>query len=142
MPAKTKCNPPKAPVNLVMVAGMGDTAVKYAGGTSPFRASGSNLSADKTIDLWLQRNNCDTPGEETPLPDSDPGDASRVFRSRYVCPQSSTELVFYRVEGGGHVVPSVRERVGRAWESFAGQQNHDIETAAEHWQFFASIPRP
>jgi len=44
--------------------------------------------------------------------------------------------MLYRVEGGGHIEPSRRERYTFVWTSFAGTQNGDIESAEEIWQFF------
>ena len=67
----------------------------------------------------------------TQLPDRDPDDGSIV-----VCENDppttdpvSARVRFCRVEGGGHIMPSIDHRL-------RGQQNHDVEGARLAWSFF------
>lgn len=51
--------------------------------------------------------------------------------------------MFYRMDGGGHVEPSGRERHSRVVTAVLGPQNGDIETADVVWDFFArQLPPP
>ena len=49
---------------------------------------------------------------------------------------NNTEVVLYRVAGGGHTEPSKNEHGRRAVLKILGTQNHDIEMAEELWKFF------
>jgi polyhydroxybutyrate depolymerase len=40
------------------------------------------------------------------------------------------------IENGGHVEPSISQKVRPAYELIVGKQNHDFECAEEAWSFF------
>ena len=42
----------------------------------------------------------------------------------------------YKIGGGGHTEPSIKERYSGPFELQVGLQNNDIEMADEVWQFF------
>jgi len=47
-----------------------------------------------------------------------------------------TEVILYKVYGGGHSAPSILERYSWLFEKYFGKQNHDIEMTTEVWNFF------
>lgn len=93
------------------------------------------LGGDDFFTLWSQLNGC-WGREETPLPDVDELDNSRVHlvKPRTCPPGGDTEL--YRVNGGGHHPPTLEQRPSGV---FRGQRNHDIEAAEIVWAFFKRI---
>lgn len=90
------------------------------------------LGGDDFFALWSQLNGC-WGREETPLPDVDDMDHSRVHlvTPRTCPPGGATEL--YRVNGGGHHPPTLEQRPSGM---FRGQRNHDVEAAEIIWDFF------
>lgn len=140
MPAKSTCGQPAVPASVAFIVGTKDEAVRYAGGRAALAASGSVLSARDSVRSWTKAAGCGAPTSRT-LADLDPADASTVTVFEHGCPTTGHDVLEYRVDGAGHVVPSIDERVSRAWERFVGRQNHDFETAEALWQFFAAHPR-
>ena len=60
---------------------------------------------------------------------------------RYAIPFTSqpgmAEVMFYRVDGSGHSVPSMAPLGPEGWEA-SGRRNQDMETARVLWEFFQS----
>jgi polyhydroxybutyrate depolymerase len=140
MPAKNRCGSPTSPVSLAFVVGAADKAIPHAGGRSSLAASGSVLSAERSVAAWTTVARCKHPPTVQRIPDRDPRDGSTVMRQLHTC-EGAREILLLTVNGGGHVVPSIAQPVSRMWESVVGRQNHDIETAAELWRFFSAHPR-
>lgn len=113
MPANDECGGPRSPASIAFVVGTDDKAVKYAGGMSSNVPSGSVLSAADSVAAWLAAGGCDTRPTTEPLPDLDPKDGSTVTLMRHACSRTGHEILLYRVDGGGHVVPSIEQRVSR-----------------------------
>ena len=140
MPANSDCPAPAAPVSIAYHVGTEDEVVRYDGGLSRTARSGSVRSAADSVAVWTGLGRCET-GTEARLPDRDPQDGSTITLPRWDCPRTGTEVLLYAADGGGHIPPSTTERVSKIWESLAGRQNHDIESAAELWRFFRAHAR-
>ncbi len=140
MPADNKCAAATAPASVVFVLGTEDATSVYKGGEAVLAASGTMLSADDSIAYWLSKGECEDTPEVFEVPDVSQDDATTVTRFRHDCPATGKQVMRYRVDGGGHVPPSIAEQVTAFWESLVGKQNHDIETAAELWNFFEANP--
>lgn len=138
MPANSDCEPPRTPVPIAFIVGSEDKSTRYRGGVSAAARSGSVRSADASVATWVKLGNCEE-AKTTALPDRDRRDRSTVTLRRHDCP-GDLEVLLYTLQGGGHVPPSIEQPVSRIWESIAGVQNHDIETATELWRFFAAHP--
>ena len=97
------------------------------------RDGGNDLiSADDTVDHFARRNGCQSSVEE-PVAKSNTEDTSTVTIVRYGDCTSGAEVLFYRLDGAGHTLPS---RIH--YESDRDNKiNRDIETAQELWKFFA-----
>jgi polyhydroxybutyrate depolymerase len=140
MPANNRCGLPTKPVSVAFVAGTADKAVPFTGGGSSLAASGSVLSAERSVATWAGPARCSSSPTDQGLPDRDPRDGSTVTRQLRAC-EGGHEILLLTVNGGGHVVPSIAQPVSRAWELLVGRQNHDIETAVELLRFFLAHPR-
>lgn len=114
--------------------GTDDPFVPYGGGAvsmGPTREV-SLLSAPQAAELVAERNGCTGTPTDTALLDIDPNDHTRVFEATYAC-NPDAEVVFYRIEGGGHTWPGGDGILGRR---FVGRTSHDIDASRVIWAFF------
>ncbi|MFN4767538.1 MAG: alpha/beta hydrolase family esterase [Ignavibacteria bacterium] len=129
-PANSKCSTSTIPVSALFMNGTADPLVPYLGGNTE---NGSVISTDSSIAYWVNRNGTQTSPIITEFPQKS---SSKVIAYRYPHGIQDTEVMLYKVEGGGHIEPSRRERYSFLWTAFAGTQNGDIESAEEIWAFF------
>ncbi len=129
-PANSKCSTSTIPVSALFMNGTADPLVPYLGGNTE---NGSVISTDSSIAYWVKRNGTQPAPIITEFPQKS---SSKVISYRYAQGVNDTEVMLYRVEGGGHIEPSRRERYSFLWTAFAGSQNGDIESAEEIWAFF------
>jgi poly(3-hydroxybutyrate) depolymerase len=95
--------------------------------------NGSVISTDSSIAYWVKRNETDT----APIINRFPSiNTSSVTSYLYSHGKNNTEVMLFRIEDGGHIEPSRKERYSILWRAFAGNQNRDIESAEEIWSFF------
>lgn len=87
------------------------------------------------VTFWVENNHAQGPPEVESLPDLDPNDGTRVFRETYAAGESGADVIFYRVEGGGHTWPG---STAGALERLAGVGNvsRDISASRVIWEFF------
>jgi polyhydroxybutyrate depolymerase len=138
MPTNSKCLSSQQPVSAVFMWGTDDPIAPFSGGAMA-GDRGDILSADRSIQYWIDRNRTATTPSVTAFPDLDPGDDSTVERHFYEGHGGSSHVALYRVAGGGHTEPSIDHRYRRLFQRLLGQQNHDIEMAVEVWNFFRLI---
>ena len=129
---------PALPVPVLQVHGTGDRYAPYAGGRAHgLRArlvlrhpAGPCVGVDEWARRWVEVNRAqDVPDIETIPPDT------TVRRWRGDSPAS--DVVFYRVEGGGHTWPGNREWV----PPFLGRRSHAFGATRVAWDFFATHAR-
>ncbi len=145
MPDKPSCGPPKHPVPVLFMNGTADRHMPYKGGLvswPPNPAHGSVFSTPESVRIWRLVDGTASRPAVKKFPDLDPKDGSRVIRYTYSGGIQGTQVVLYKVEGGGHSAPSIRERYSRLFEFFFGRQNHDIEMTREVWSFFKNKKLP
>ncbi len=124
---------PALPTPLLIANGTKDPVVKWEGGEI-LKGHGFVRSAEATVAWWVDANHArpENPLREY-LPDSDPTDPCRVLRTTYAAQENGAPVVFYTLEGGGHVMPS-REHV--IPESFPDRPVcRDVEGARLAWDF-------
>ncbi len=141
MPAASGCKPPNNPISVLFMNGTDDNHMPYNGGTignPPNPDNGTVLSTDETIGYWININHTDTIPETYTYPDLDTTDGSVVQRFLYKNGNMGTEVVLYKINGGGHSAPSIREQYSAIYEQYFNKQNHDIEMTTEVWYFFKS----
>ncbi len=132
---------PSQPVSVLMIQGTDDPLVPYNGGRIAGRERqdrGSIIGTDEAIRLWTRVNGCDSEPITKPLLDRDANDGCRSEEQRWTGGRGRTEVVLWKVQGGGHTWPSgpryLPERlIGRVTRDFG---------SAEFWEFFESHPKP
>ena len=124
------CNP--HPVPFALIASTTDPTNPYAG------QAGNELtrlaSAPDTAFFFAKHDGCTT-RTETALPHADPDLPSTVALIRFSACADGAEVLFYRVDGSGHSVPSMMPVEPDGWEA-SGRRNRDMETARVLWEFF------
>jgi polyhydroxybutyrate depolymerase len=126
----------KRPVPLLLWNGTEDPLIRWAGGTVG-RDRGETMAIPRMVDWWARHNRTTSPLEERALPDLDPRDGCRVFRTEYPS-RNGAPLIFYRAEGAGHTIP-VRQPVapmGRLVRRIMGPPCHDVDGPELAWTFF------
>ncbi len=138
-PAVSECHTSFGPISILFMNGTDDNHMPYNGGylsNPPNPHSGSVLSTDETIRYWVNFNHTDTVSEIYTFPDLDTSDGGVVQRFTYKNGRSGTEVVLYKINGGGHSAPSISEQYSGYYEQYFNKQNHDIEMTLEVWNFF------
>ena len=139
LPAVSDCNPPTNPISILFMNGTDDNHMPYNGGTigdPPNPNHGTVLSTVETIDYWTNFNQTDTVPVIYTFPDLDTNDGGIVQKYTYTNGSNQTEVVLYKINGGGHSAPSIREQYSSIFEQYFNKQNHDIEMTTEVWNFF------
>lgn len=95
----------------------------------------------ETTDFWARQNNCSPDPLSKDLKDVVTDDNSTVTRFKYIGCDDRTEVLYYRVNNGGHTWPQ-GSFPGGTWPEFLGPVNQDISASAEIWDFFARNPHP
>ncbi|MCF6185565.1 MAG: hypothetical protein L3J56_13270 [Bacteroidales bacterium] len=97
---------------------------------------GSVFSAEQSVKIWTDFDQTDTVPVNYNFPDLDNNDGGIVEKFSYKNGLNGTEVVFYKVNGGGHSAPSIKEQYSGLFEESFNKQNHDIEMTTEVWKFF------
>jgi polyhydroxybutyrate depolymerase len=123
------CNPIKS-IPLLEIHGDADLVVPY---------TGSALTGAKPISqilsFWINQNNCPANPATTNVPDIVNTDSSTVTEYSYK-PCNESEILHYKVSGGGHCWP------GSATAPGLGPTNMDIDASKEIWKFFSRYGTP
>jgi len=115
------CHPShKMPV--MLIHGTADPTVPYAGLPGSF-------SIEQTISYWLNKNSCSTVSDTVNVPNTNTTDSSTAQKIDYAaCP--SSEVLFYKIIGGGHTWPNGIINTG------FGPTCRDFDGSTEIWNFF------
>lgn len=144
---------PKAPVSVLIIHGTKDPAGPYEGGKVPDTKGlnrGRRLGADETLQMWVNHNGCRKEPATEKLPDTNPKDGCTVTRSTWPKGRNGTEVVLYKINGGGHrwpgkdtpvVFPESRAKP-EDLTARLGARCFDFEANEVIWEFFKSHPKP
>ncbi len=118
------------------------TAVMQIHGTSDFVVAynGSQfagLGVDQIIEYWRNANECAADPIVQDIPNSNLLDLSTVQRFTWLPCEGSSELVLFKVNGGGHQWPGTNATLGGL-----GSINRDINATEEIWAFFSQHSCP
>jgi polyhydroxybutyrate depolymerase len=118
------------PMPVIYFHGTADFCAPFNGGSSQCELGLANQgrvfpSAEETVEFWKGKNACDNNAEIT----YDRGD---VTCQTFTCAQS--EVVFCRIEGGGHTWPGGQEYVLPGFD--VGKTTQDINANEAMWEFF------
>jgi polyhydroxybutyrate depolymerase len=133
---------PTSPVSVLMMNGTEDPLVPWEGGEVRFgsKTNGTVISTDQSIELWVDNNHCISLPTTIELPDLAPDDGTRVERTSYDNCNSESEVVLYKINGGGHAWPAYQDRRGvigkRLIEGLVGRKSRDIDACKVIWEFF------
>jgi polyhydroxybutyrate depolymerase len=131
----TRCAPTR-PVSVIQMNGTQDSLVPYGGGRVAVPGGGRILSAEAAVERWLELNSCGRRAAIALLPDSASDDGARTRRSVYSGCRGGAEVVFYRIEGGGHTWPGSRMPV-----RVLGRTTRDFDASQVIWEFFSNHAR-
>lgn len=129
---------PPRPVPALLIDGTADPLVPFEGGQVHFfkKPRGGVLSAERTVAYWRA---ADGVVQAQPVTAEFPHRAAsgdtRAVRSAWGGP-GGPQVVFIRIEGGGHAEPTLAHAYGPVYRAFTGSQNRDFESAEEAWAFF------
>jgi polyhydroxybutyrate depolymerase len=134
---------PLLPTPLMIANGTDDPLVKWAGGNIPGRPD-RLMSTPATVDWWLQANRANIKQPQiTTLPDLNPQDGCRIIKTAYTADPGGAPVMFYKVAGGGHDMPSTRQQStpSRLQQRLIGSTCHDAEGAKLAWDFLKNYDR-
>jgi polyhydroxybutyrate depolymerase len=100
--------------------------------------------------MWVTQNECRKEPAKEELPDKDPADGCTVTRFTWSKGRNGTEVVLYKIEGGGHRwpggnPPGVLPRATAKPEELAarlGARCSDFDANEVIWEFFKRHPKP
>lgn len=124
-----------AAVPMLIMNGTDDPMVPYEGGqvTVLGKKYGAIVSTAETVNTWVRRNGCNNAPRVEQLPNKDRRDRSTVEVHHYSGGRRGSEVILYKINGGGHTIPGTGK--GRRYP-LVGVQNMDIYAPEVLWQFF------
>lgn len=134
-----RCRPPR-PLPILQLHGSADEIAPYAGGQRrSFRGRplvrgriGPSIGVDAWAQTWVDVDHADTkPVMSSPAPDI----TVRTWRGA----TPASDVVFYRIEGGGHTWPGNRLP---GLPFLFGRTSRSINATREIWQFLSAHIRP
>jgi len=134
---------PVRPVPVIAFLGTDDPLVPYEGGPISAVLSlidrGRVVSAEALKQFWARHNGCAEPAAVAELPDITTADNSRVVREAFGGCSEGADVVFYRIDGGGHTWPGGKQYLS-PW--LVGTTNRDVSASELIWRFFAAHAMP
>ena len=122
---------------IMIMNGTEDPFMRWDGGPVGTNR-GSVRSALATRDYWINANNVDVSAVvKTDLPDLDPVDGCRISLESY--PSGDAPVLFYTMQGGGHVYPSRNVGIGLLQGLLGlGPPCRDEDGADLAWEFMST----
>ena len=130
------CNPSR-PVSVLAAHGTADPLVRFNGGDVHGRGGVSHsVSASSLVDKWRSLDGCQGEPWKQELPDV--GDGTFVRRFDSTACAASSEVVFYRIDDGGHTWPGGKQYLPRA---IIGPTTRAFDASEVIAQFFLTHAR-
>jgi polyhydroxybutyrate depolymerase len=130
------CNPSR-PVSVLAAHGTADRLVPFNGGNVHGRGGVSHaVSASAMVDKWRSVDGCQGEPSKQELPDV--GDGTFVRRFDSAACAASSEVIFYRIDDGGHTWPGGRQYLPRA---IIGSTTRAFDASEVIAQFFLAHAR-
>lgn len=115
---------PSYPIPVMEIHGTSDAVVPYSG-------SFGNMDVESVVDLWMDKNNCNTVPIVTSVPDIDATDGATAENYLYSDGTNGHTVELYKVTGGGHTWPGAVVPIPAL-----GNTCMDFNASAEIWRFF------
>ncbi|GAA5177821.1 PHB depolymerase family esterase [Niveibacterium umoris] len=145
MALQNRCRSPLTPVTALVVAGTADPLVPYTGGTVGFHpgdARGGVIGVEKAVDVWRRLAALpDTPATVTTFEHRDASDPTRAIRTVWGEDPKRVQVELVKISGGGHIEPSITQRIHWPYTKLVGKQNGDFDIAEEAWLLFKNKRR-
>ncbi|HZZ27570.1 MAG TPA: PHB depolymerase family esterase [Pirellulales bacterium] len=132
---------PSEPVSVFILQGTKDPLVPYNGGLVGEGHLGDRckvIATNETVKLWVQNNGCEPTAVEKSLPDVNPDDGCTIQQFTYGQGRNGTEVVLYKIEGGGHTWPGGPQYFPKF---LIGSVCRDIDGTQVIWDFFKAHPK-
>lgn len=113
------------PTPIIEIHGTSDPTVPYNG------QSGLSVSIPTVLTHWATYNNCDATAIVTPIANTNTTDGSTVERSEYLNGDNCSEVLHFKIIGGGHTWPGSAINIGNT--------NYDINASVEVWKFVSQF---
>jgi polyhydroxybutyrate depolymerase len=134
--AGVACNPSR-PVSVLEAHGTADPLVPFNGGDVHGRGGISHaISVNSMVDKWRLADGCQGDPSTEELPDV--GDGTFVRRFDSTACAASSEVVFYRIDGGGHTWPGGKQYLPKA---IIGPTTRAFDASEVIAQFFLTHAR-
>ena len=131
-----ECSPSRA-VSVLAINNVDDPLVPFEGGEiwGHFHRVklGRVLSVNESISFWVRKDKCSATPFIEQEPDRDPSDGTRVLRKEFAKGIDKTEVILYKIDGGGHTWPGGLQYLP-AW--LIGKTSRDIDANEVIWNFF------
>ena len=139
MSASSECTPQAVPIPILILVGTADTSMPFNGGEyfAPMSNHGLSLSTQQSVDYWVGINQASATAVTNVFPDVVTNDNCTVTRLSHLNGTNDTEVIYYRVDDGGHIVPGPSPS---SVTNVVGNKNRDIWAADEVWEFFSRHP--
>jgi polyhydroxybutyrate depolymerase len=130
---------PSRAVPVVYFHGTEDGVVGYDG-KDVFSHHKMSLSAEELVRWWAEHDGCDAAKDPKieKLPHNGAPDGTTVQRQSFGTSKDGAQVVFYRIEGGGHCWPGGP----KAQEVLLGKVSSDVDASALIWEFFSKYSLP
>jgi polyhydroxybutyrate depolymerase len=129
---------PKEPVSVLIIQGTADPLVPYNGGYLA-RNRGKIISTDDAVKLWSKNNGTKETPTATESFDKDKTDNCTVDKFVWSGGKNKTEVVLYKLNGGGHTWAGSSQYLPRI---AIDEVCRDINATEVIWEFFKQHPKP
>jgi polyhydroxybutyrate depolymerase len=134
-PLATQCQP-KKPVPILMMNGTADKFVPWEGGNMTRGEGGAILSVPQMVSFWRTNNRCSQQLSVQPQSVA-VEDGTSVNIVRYRGSQSRSDVIFAKIEGGGHAWPGGFQQP----ERLVGKTTQKLNASPFIWNFFKEHSR-
>ncbi len=128
---------PEEAVSVLIIQGTEDRLVPYEGhkgiGLGRRRDRGKVIGTDQALKLWTKRNRTNKNAVKGRLPNTDPSDGCIVEKYEWRNGTKNTEVVLYKMIGGGHTWAGGRQYLPRR---IVGNVCRDFSATKVIWEFF------
>jgi polyhydroxybutyrate depolymerase len=128
---------PEFPVSVLEIHGTSDPIVPYTGGKIT-DDGGETLGAEATVELWARTDRCRRDAAEMPVSARRARDDCYPQGFAWTQGRDGTEVVLYRIIGGGHTWPG--SQVGLLSGFFLGRVCMNLDASEVIWNFFWDHP--
>ncbi|MBV9873548.1 MAG: hypothetical protein JO025_02365 [Verrucomicrobia bacterium] len=129
---------PTCPVSLLEIHGTSDPIVPYHGGRIT-DDGGEVLGTEATVQFWAATDRCRRDYTEISLPDRVALDGCYPEGFEWSRGRDGTDVVLYRIIGGGHTWPGSRPSL--LFSLFLGKVCLNLDASELIWKFFWNHPR-